>query len=212
MADEDRLRTWELLFARALQALDSAPVIRPEHWSFGGGTVLMRRFRHRFSKDVDIFLPDPQYLGYLDPDLNDTVDALTANRVRAANFLKLSFAEGEVDFIASGAVTGDANTVETILGRPVRVESSAEILGKKIKYRGSAFTARDVLDFAMLAEKAPAEMPKLREIMEEQRGALLSRLSSADRILRTTFAELELLDYQKSYDECLDIVTRMLRG
>jgi predicted nucleotidyltransferase component of viral defense system len=212
MAEEDRLRTWELLFERALRALDSAPAIRAEHWSFGGGTVLMRRYRHRFSKDVDIFLPDPQYLGHLDPDLNDTVDALTANRVKAANYLKLSFEEGEVDFIASGAVTGDAKTIETILGRPVRVESSAEILGKKMQYRASAFTARDLLDFAMLAEKAPAEMPKLGEIMAQKRDAILSRFSTADRILRATFAELELLDYRRSYDECLDIVTKLLRG
>ena len=47
----------------------------PSNWTFGGGTVLMRRFRHRFSQDVDIFVPDPQYLGYLDPELNDAVAA-----------------------------------------------------------------------------------------------------------------------------------------
>ena len=33
-----------------------------EGWTFGGGTVLMRRYRHRLSKDIDIFLPDPRYL------------------------------------------------------------------------------------------------------------------------------------------------------
>lgn len=31
-------------------------------WTFGGGTVLMLRYRHRVSKDIDIFVPDPQYL------------------------------------------------------------------------------------------------------------------------------------------------------
>ena len=32
-------------------------------WTFGGGTVLMFRYQHRLSKDIDIFVPDPQYLG-----------------------------------------------------------------------------------------------------------------------------------------------------
>ena len=28
-------------------------------WTFGGGTVLMFRYNHRLSKDIDIFVPDP---------------------------------------------------------------------------------------------------------------------------------------------------------
>jgi hypothetical protein len=32
-------------------------------WTFGGGTVLIFRYQHRLSKDIDIFVPDPQYLG-----------------------------------------------------------------------------------------------------------------------------------------------------
>lgn len=63
---EERLKAWETLFRRALEIIDSvgASGTRFNDWSFGGGTVLMRRFRHRVSKDVDIFVPDPQYLGY----------------------------------------------------------------------------------------------------------------------------------------------------
>jgi len=63
---QDRLRIWEKLFERALILIDSvsAAGVTLNDWSFGGGTVLMRRHRHRVSKDIDIFLPDPQYLGY----------------------------------------------------------------------------------------------------------------------------------------------------
>jgi hypothetical protein len=28
-------------------------------WTLGGGTVLMFRHRHRLSKDIDIFVPNP---------------------------------------------------------------------------------------------------------------------------------------------------------
>ena len=37
-----------------------------DHWTFGGGTALMLQIDHRESDDVDIFLPDPQLLPFLD--------------------------------------------------------------------------------------------------------------------------------------------------
>jgi hypothetical protein len=66
---QDRLNAWKVLFRRALEIIDAVAgsSTRYDDWSFGGGTVLMRRFRHRVSKDVDIFVPDPQYLGYVSP-------------------------------------------------------------------------------------------------------------------------------------------------
>ena len=85
----DRLNTWEVLFARALALIDSveepagAPLI---DWSFGGGTVLMRRHHHRFSKDIDIFLSDPQWFGYLTPRLSDAAAAMTTNYVEEVIF------------------------------------------------------------------------------------------------------------------------------
>ena len=55
--DEQHLKIWEVLFQRALDLIDSASCAGTElqDWSFGGGTVLMRRHHHRFSKDIDIF-------------------------------------------------------------------------------------------------------------------------------------------------------------
>ena len=110
MADESRLKIWETLFAKALLAIDSVrePAFR-SGWSFGGGTVLMRRFRHRISKDVDLFVPDPQY------------------------------------------------------------------------------------------------------VLRESGDAILERLASGDKILRTTFKELAVLDYRPTYDHCVDLVKRALK-
>jgi len=55
MADE-RLRIWERLFGHVLSIIDEAVAagVPASGWSFGGGTVLMRRHRHRISKDVGI--------------------------------------------------------------------------------------------------------------------------------------------------------------
>ena len=172
--------------------------------------MLMRRYHHRFSKDIDIFVPDPQYLGYVSPRLNDTVDALTSKYLEQANFLKLYFDEGEIDFVASLPLTRNPTVFESLFGRQVRVEKSVEILAKKIKYRGSEFTARDIFDFALITEKEPDALKELSPLILEHRDAILARIVARDITLRKTFAELEILDYRRSYDECVSIVTKVL--
>jgi hypothetical protein len=82
-------------------------------------------------KDVDIFVPDPQYLGYLSPRLNDAVEALTSRYLESANCLKL-FRDGP---------------------------------------------------------RAP---------------------SARGGTLRKTFAELEILEYRPTYDQCVRIVRKFL--
>ncbi|QCI69398.1 nucleotidyl transferase AbiEii/AbiGii toxin family protein [Phreatobacter stygius] len=36
-------------------------------WALGGGTAIMLWLNHRTSKDIDIFIDDPQYLGISHP-------------------------------------------------------------------------------------------------------------------------------------------------
>lgn len=57
----------------------------------------MFRYRHRLSKDIDIFVPDPQYLGFVTPRLSDTAAELTEDYTEQPGmFVKLQFDEGEV--------------------------------------------------------------------------------------------------------------------
>src|SRR5580693_8453151 len=104
---DERLIGWELLFQRALILIDSARDIGipVDDWTFGGGTVLMRRHRHRLSKDVDIFINDPQFIGYLSPRLSPIAESLTTDYSEDSNFVKLSFPEGEIDFVAAPPLT-----------------------------------------------------------------------------------------------------------
>lgn len=68
------MEAWEPLFDKAMQVLDSLPKrVAPPHWTFGGGTVLMRKYHHRLSRDVDIFLTDAQHLTLFSPRLNDAM-------------------------------------------------------------------------------------------------------------------------------------------
>ena len=59
-------------------------------WTFGGGTVLMLRYGHRLSKDIDIFVPDPQSLGYVTPRLSDVAAQITADYEESAQSIKLT--------------------------------------------------------------------------------------------------------------------------
>jgi len=207
---EDGLKIWETLFQRALELIDSvgSAGITLEDWSFGGGTVLMRRHHHRLSKDIDIFVPDPQYLGYLTPRLNAEAESLTTKYVEQANSLKLIFEEGEIDFVASAPLTDEPTVTEELFGRPVQVETSTEIVAKKVWHRGAEFTARDIFDLAMVTETEPKALWKIEPILRDRREVVLRRIASQEPFLREAFAELEVLGYQRTFDECIALLKK----
>jgi hypothetical protein len=210
--DEAKFKAWENLFRRALGLIDSvATFARPlDNWSFGGGTVLMRRHHHRFSKDIDIFIDDPQYLPFLTPRLNHAAEALTGNYIEQQGSIKLIFPEGEIDFVAAGPLIENPFQIEQVFERNVNVETSAEIVAKKVWHRGPAFTARDIFDLAMVAEKEPAAIETIKPILQGRRDVIMKRTAANEPALREAFAELEVLDYRRSFDECVDIARRAL--
>jgi hypothetical protein len=119
----------------------------------GGGTVLMFRFEHRLSKDIDFFMHDVQWLSLLTPRLNDTTAAMVTDYVEQANGIKLVLPHGDIDFVVSGDVT-DARPVETLdfMGRTFLLEQTEEILAKKLFFRAARFQSRDVFDMAAAIE------------------------------------------------------------
>jgi hypothetical protein len=40
----------------------------------------MVRLGHRLSKDIGLFVPDPQYLGYVNPNLRDAAEEVSSGR------------------------------------------------------------------------------------------------------------------------------------
>lgn len=181
------MERWQGLLAVALRLLDGLERdgIRLPAWSLGGDTMLMLAFRHRLSKDVDVFLPDLQLLPMLSPRLNAAAEALTGNYDEQSNMLKLRLAEGDVDFIVAPTLLPEPWLEMDLIGRKVRVERPGEIIAKKAFYRGSMFTHRDVFDMAAVIERAPGELEGLAGLLGKDR---LRRL--ADRVghLRGTYA------------------------
>lgn len=118
---------WQALLPRALTLIDEVRThggVENPFWTLGGGTVLMFRYRHRLSKDIDIFVPDPQYLGFVTPRLSDVAANLTEDYTEASDaFVKLQFEEGEVDFVASPNLLDNAWETWEIEGNRIRVEN-----------------------------------------------------------------------------------------
>lgn len=166
----------------------------------------MRRYMHRFSKDVDIFVPDPQWLGFLTPRLNAKADSITSNYLEQTGFLKLYFPEGEIDFVASNPLTTSPYVPETLFDRTVLVETSTEIIAKKVWHRGEQFTARDMFDLALVTEKEPQALRPIKRLLHDRRKVVMERIGKHEEILRETFDALEVLDFKRDYDECLDLI------
>lgn len=94
---------WQGLFRHALTLIDEIRIHGTANpfWTFGGGTVLMLRYGHRMSKDIDIFVPNPQYLGYVNPRISDAASDITTDYEEHAEFVKLVLPDGEIDFVVS---------------------------------------------------------------------------------------------------------------
>ena len=147
---------WARLFRIAcslIRQVNSEQVII-DSWSFGGGTAMMLQVGHRESHDVDIFLPDAQFLPFLDPKLHDFEFEIRPSDYGGdgTGFIKLAFTGiGEIDFIVGQALTNTPTTKRTIEDEDVDLETVAEIIAKKIHYRGASIKPRDIFDIAAAA-------------------------------------------------------------
>jgi hypothetical protein len=205
-------KTWEKLFSCALILIDEIALHgRPDpFWTFGGGTVLMLRYAHRHSKDVDIFVPDPQSLGFVTPRLSSVAEGLTADYSETTEYVKLFMPEGEIDFVASPNLTSPGFEIHTIMGRPVRVETSVEIIAKKLWHRGHKITGRDIFDFALVAEKEPESLMQNAHFMVRYAREILLQLTDRYDPLRTQFEAVEAISFHPTFDSACDTLRKSL--
>lgn len=165
----------------------------------------MFRHNHRLSKDIDIFVPDPQYLGYVTPRLSDVAASMTGDYTEdQSSWVKLQFEEGEVDFVASPNLLGDAWELWDIEGHTIRVETSAEIIAKKMFYRGHKVTARDLFDLALVIDREPEALRGAREFLIKHREAFLSQIRNPHDTLKAAFDAIDTLDYTPDFQTCVD--------
>jgi hypothetical protein len=171
--------SWQQILASAVAIFDDLEKKgfgRPDA-VIGGGTVLMFRFDHRLSKDIDFFTHDLQWVPLMTPRLNDTVAAMVTEYVEQANGIKLVMPHGHIDFVAAARVT-NAEAVEKLefMGRTFALEPTEEILAKKLYHRAARFQPRDVFDLVVAAELDGASAARAM-------AAAASRLDIVDRSL-----------------------------
>ena len=205
---------WELLLPRALTLIDDIARyggLRDPFWTFGGGTVLMFRYGHRLSKDIDIFVPDPQYLGFVTPRLSDTAADLTQDYIEMAGaFVKLQFEEGEIDFVAAPNLLQDAWETWEIMGREMKVETAAEIIAKKMYHRGDRVTARDLFDLTLVIERDPDKLAGATPFLVRHREKFLEQISQPGPGLLAAFEAIAVLGYQPSFEHCVGLASSFL--
>lgn len=128
---------WQRLFAIASDLIRQVRVATGGYdfeWSFGGGTAMMIQIGHRESHDVDLFINDPQLLGFLDPSRSGLSLSVVpaAYEGDGARFQKFAFDQlGEIDFIVAGALTAVPVVIQIVEGQPVQLEPSLRSLPRK---------------------------------------------------------------------------------
>lgn len=204
---------WQGLLGEALRLIDNAERVlnEPLRWSVGGGTVLMLRLNHRLSRDIDIFLEDPQVLGFFNPRVSAIAQETASAYEESAGHVKLYLAPGEIDFVVAMPLLGNPFEQSMLLGHSVRLERSGEIIAKKMWHRGNLATARDLFDFAAVYRSDPDAIDEARPALSRHAAAFLHQIDTRQAVMRAEFDAIDRLDCPLTFDECAATAERILR-
>ena len=202
---------WQSLLMQAFRLLDAvaADGVEVPRWSLGGGTVLMFYYGHRLSKDIDIFVPDPQFLGYINPRIGGKGEEITQQYTDGSEYIKLYLPEGEIDFVASPPLTSSPFVMHEVLGRKLLLETPVEIIAKKLWHRGEMATPRDLLDLAVAIEHAYDAILQNKPIFTKNLDAFIYQCEMRKPILEPVYDAIEKLNSDLTYDACLTRVKKL---
>ena len=63
-----------------------------------------------------------------------------------------------------------------------------------------------------MPKKKAAALREIEPVLRQRRDVILRRIEEHGANLRETFSALEILDYQRSFDECVELVKNALGG
>ncbi|MFD2052244.1 nucleotidyl transferase AbiEii/AbiGii toxin family protein [Mesorhizobium calcicola] len=219
MAEHDSRRPseWRRLFSIAVDLIDQLRENAGGHdfeWSFGGGTAMMIQIGHRESHDIDVFLDDPQLLGFIDPSRSRLrFEPMPSDyQGYGLRFQKFAFEGiGETDFIVAGVLTKTPFKTYDVEGRAVRLETIPEIIAKKVYYRGSQARPRDIFDIAAAARSQLGEVvDALRVSAQVARTRERSEKLNPEFVSRATAQSMIMADYEASAANSLDAAIAVL--
>lgn len=158
---------------------------------------MMIQIGHRESHDIDIFLDDPQLLGFIDPSKTQLsfITAPSDYLGDGMRFQKFAFENvGEVDFVVAGPLTKRPFETRTIEGRETRLETVAEIIAKKVYYRGLETRPRDIFDIAAAARTERVNVIEGLRAFPRRVAAARERLDKLNpKFVELTIAQLMIM-------------------
>jgi len=92
------------------------------------------------------------------------------------------------------------------MGRPVKVETAAEIVAKKLYHRGDRATARDLFDLAVVVEQEPTALVRAAPFLLRHASAFLNQVQAGPPIMREQFSRIQRINFNRSFDECVALV------
>lgn len=155
---------------------------------------MMIQIGHRESHDIDIFLDDPQLLGFIDPAKSSLQFETVPDGYQGdgARFQKFAFEGlGEIDFIVAGPLTEVPFVTHEIEGQSIQLETVPEIITKKIYYRGAEAKPRDIFDLAAAASTQRAAVVRALQAFPERVAMAKDRLDALNpEFIARTIAQL----------------------
>ena len=127
------------------------------HIRLGGGTALAARWRHRHSTDVYLFVDPAAYAAFFKSEQEFRADLVRHTRDARSIAIEPGFARvvlsdgGEISVSTSPSLTAHPMSDDTVRGTRVPLETTAEILAKKLRYRmiqNAQMVPRDLYDIA----------------------------------------------------------------
>lgn len=146
------------------------------HLHLGGGTALATRWRHRHSTDVDLFVDPADYARLFKGEQQFRADLERQTRSARNIAIEPGFARivladgGEVSLSTSPSLTGDPLSADTVRGTGVPLETTAEILAKKLRYRmiqNAQIVPRDLYDLAFARQNDPGALQTALSTLNE---------------------------------------------
>ena len=131
-------------------------------------------------------------------------ESLVEGYEESAGYVKLILAEGEIDFVASPNLTTPGYVVERIMDRDVRLETSAEIIAKKLWHRGDKITGRDIFDYALVSQKEPENLMAARKFIIRHADKVFEALEQRGGPLKIQFNAIETLTFNPTFEDACE--------
>lgn len=146
----------------------------------------------------------------MNPRLGGPAEDLTADYEENAQFIKLQLPAGEIDVVVGTPLTVPHFELVDYEGRPIRVETSAEILAKKMWHRGDLAKVRDLFDLCAVATFEPEAIDAALPHMGRHAALFLQRLDARAETAEIEFELIEARSFRKSFWECLALAHAIL--